>query len=117
MIVPLSSSKILSGLNKYKELRGNAFALTIYGVTAEITVSGRNDQQNQKCLVESTIDQEFYNRSVKYCRNFMIRKTAFREEPNHEEHRIQSGRQEYNQGLIPSALLQESGTLVDFCVQ
>ena len=49
----------------YKELRGNAFALTIYGVTAEITVSGRNDQQNQKCLVESTIDQEFYNRSVK----------------------------------------------------
>ena len=93
MIVPLSSSKILSGLNNYNDLRGNAFALTIYGVTAEITVSGRNDQQNQKCLVESTIDQEFYNRSMKYCRNFMIRKTAFREEPNHEEHRIQSGRQ------------------------
>ena len=60
---------------------------------AKITVSGRSDQQNEKCLVESTIDQEFYNRSTKYCRDVMIRTTDFREEPNHEEYRIQSGRE------------------------
>ena len=116
VIVSFFSSKILTWSNN-KDLRRSAFALTICGVTAKIAVSGRSDKQNQKCLVESTIGQEFYNRSVKYSRNFMIRKIAFREEPNHEEHRIQSGRQEYNQSLIPSALLQESGTLVDFCVQ
>ena len=92
MIVSLFSSKTLTGSNN-KDLRGNAFALTICGATAKIAVSGRNDQQKDKCLVDSTIDQEFYNRSVKYCRNFMIRKTAFRDEPNHKEHRIQSGRQ------------------------
>ena len=116
VIVSSFSSKILTGSNN-KDLRRSAFALTIYGVMAKIAVSGRSAQQNEKCLVESTIDQEFYNRSVKYFRNFMIRKTAFKEEPNHEEHWIQSGRQENNQSLIPSALLQESGTLVDFCVQ
>ena len=116
VIVSFFSSKILTWSNN-KDLRRSAFALTICGVTAKIAVSGRSDKQNQKCLVESTIGQEFYNRSVKYSRNFMIRKTAFREEPNHEEHRIQSGRQEYNQSLFPSALLQESGILVNFCVQ
>ena len=48
-----------------QRFKRKAFALTICGVTAKIAVSGRNDQQKDKCLVESTIDQEFYNRSVK----------------------------------------------------
>ena len=91
MIVSFSSSKILSGSNNYKELTRNTFALTIDGVTAKITVRGRSDQQNKKCLVQSTIDQEFYNRCMKYCRKFMIRKTASKEEPNHKEYRKESG--------------------------
>ena len=64
VIVSFFSSKILTGSNN-KDLGGNAFALTICGVTAKIAVSGRNDQQKDKRLVESTIGQEFYNRSVK----------------------------------------------------